>query len=344
LAVDFFAAAFLAVDFLAVDFFAAAFLAVPFLAVDFLAAAMCSVPPIGCRTTLTAVHDVDCRGVEPPRIAPSRPRYGPLCPHRPTIESTLPDLGPGTARWLTSDEGLAAVAQATASLDAGRDELALASSLRRDGLDAERATAVMGAATSRRRARDRWEDADRLLFTPSALEQASDPEVSAWRARRLAGEEVWDLCAGVGGDALAIAATGATVHAVDLDAGRLELLAHNAAVRQLDIPTQVADALQLGLPAGAVMHADPGRRRDGRRVRRLAHHLPGVGALLEVHASARSRVVVLSPAVDLADPDLPDDAELEFVQVGDDLLESVLWLGAARRGEGPRDRDPAALR
>jgi hypothetical protein len=245
----------------------------------------------------------------------------------------LPDLGPGTARWLTSDEGLAAVARATASLDAGRDELALASSLRRDGLDAERATAVMGAATSRRRARDRWEDADRLLFTPSALEQASDPEVSAWRARRLTGEEVWDLCAGAGGDALAIAATGATVHAVDLDAGRLELLAHNATVRQLDIPTQVADALQFDLPAGAVMHADPGRRRDGRRVRRLAHHLPAVGALLEVHASARSRVVVLSPAVDLADPDLPDDAELEFVQVGDDLLESVLWLGAARRGE-----------
>jgi hypothetical protein len=81
------------------------------------------------------------------------------------------------------------------------------------------------------------------------------------------------------------------------------------------------------------MHADPGRRRDGRRIRRLAHHLPGVGALLEVHLTARSRAVVLSPAVDLDDPDLPVDAELEFVQVVDDLLESVLWLGAARRGE-----------
>jgi hypothetical protein len=242
------------------------------------------------------------------------------------------ELTAATARWLTGDEGLAAVAATTAELDAGDEELTVASRIRRAGLDAARATAVVGAATARRRARARWPDADRLLFTPVALEQASDPEVSAWRARRLEDADVWDLCAGIGGDALALAAEGASVDAVDLDAARLELLVHNARVRGLEVRPHVGDALAVTLPADAAMHADPGRRREGRRVRRLADHLPGVGVLLGAHEAAPTRAVVLSPAVDLDDPDLPADAELEFVQVGDDLREAVVWLGAARRG------------
>jgi hypothetical protein len=247
--------------------------------------------------------------------------------------SSVHELTLDTALWLIGSEGRDAVAQVTAALDAGREELAVATGLRRDGLRADLATAVLGAAAARRRARARWADADELLFTPIALEQASDPVVSAWRADRLTTFDVWDLCAGVGGDALAIAATGAQVTAVDLDAARLELLGHNAQVRGLDIARHVGDALRVRPPAAAAIHADPGRRRDGRRVRRLADHLPGVGALLAAHPGAPTRAVALSPAVDLDDPELPGDAELEFLQVGDDLREAVLWLGAARRGD-----------
>jgi hypothetical protein len=228
----------------------------------------------------------------------------------------------------------------TAALDAAQDELAVATRLRTDGLSPDRATAVVGAAAARRRARPRWPDADRLLFTPTALEQASDPLVSAWRAGRLGEGQVHDLGAGIGGDALAIAAAGAAVTAVELDEGRLELLGHNARVRGLEVARRVGDALAVRLPPAATMHADPGRRRDGRRVRRLADHQPPVGALLARHASAPGRAVVLSPAVDLTDPDLPDDGELEFVQVGDELRESVLWLAALRRG---RSRATATL-
>jgi hypothetical protein len=245
-------------------------------------------------------------------------------------DGRVSELDHEVARWLTGSDGLATVTAVTAALDTAQDELAIASSLRQDGLDPARATAALGAAEARRRARARWPDADQLLFTPVGLEQASDPEVAAWRARRLAGSEVWDLCAGIGGDALAIASTGAPVTAVDLDPARLELLTHNASVRQLAIRTMVADALDVSLPDLAVMHADPGRRRGGRRVRRLADHLPSVAALLEVHGAAPTRAIVLSPGVDLDDRDLPGDAELEFVQVGDRLVEAVLWAGAAR--------------
>jgi hypothetical protein len=237
------------------------------------------------------------------------------------------ELTAATADWLCGDRGRELVATATAELDDGRDPLALGTRLREGGLDPEGATAVLGAATARRRARARWPDADRLLLTPIGLEQASDPEVAAWRAQRVATATVWDLGAGLGADALAMAAAGARVTAVDLDGGRLRLLRHNAEVLGLEVATLVADALEVDVPRGALLHADPGRRRDGRRVRRLGEHVPPVGRLLERHRDVRGAALVLSPAVDLDDPELPADAELEFVADEEGLRETVVWIG-----------------
>jgi precorrin-6B methylase 2 len=258
-----------------------------------------------------------------------------------------------TARWLTSPEGLAAVAGAVARLDAagahaqvegprraGRSArtdagLAVAAWARDRWPEHGRAAAVVAAAVARRGAQGSWPHADELLFTRTGLEQASDPVVSAWRAARLAAAaegagRTWDLCAGVGGDALAIArASGQAVHAVDRDASRLELLRHNARVLGVEVVTEEADALTVRTAPDDVVHADPGRRRaDGRRVRRLAEHLPPVGALLAAHAQTAGCAVVLSPGVDLDDPDLPADAELEFVAVDGQLVEAVAWSGA----------------
>ncbi|MEX1164705.1 MAG: hypothetical protein WEB03_14125 [Nitriliruptor sp.] len=234
-----------------------------------------------------------------------------------------------------SETGLAHLASVTADLDGGADTLAVGSRLRTSGIDPHRAAALVGAAVTRRRARDRWPDADRLVFTRAGLEQASDPAVSRWRARRLAdAPHLEDRAAGCGGDSLALAAAGASVTAIDADEGRLILLRHNAVARGLTVDTVVADALVHPPPATGPVHADPGRRVDGRRVRRLSEHRPSVPALLDHLASVREGpgvAVVLGPGVDLADPDLPADAELEFVQVGWQLVEAVVWTGALRQ-------------
>lgn len=241
------------------------------------------------------------------------------------------ELDVSTARWLVSEPGLAAVAAATTARDHDEDPLRILERRRADGLTRQRAAAVLAAAEARRRARDRWPDADALLFTREALEQASDPVVSRWRARRFAATEVLDLCAGIGGDALALAAAGARVTAVDLDEARLVLLAHNAAVRGLEVRTRVADALAVRSGPDRWVHADPARRRGERRVRALRDHRPPVGELVARHGTAAGLGIVLSPAVDLADPDLPD-GEVEFIQLDADLVEAVTWLGGARDG------------
>jgi hypothetical protein len=248
------------------------------------------------------------------------------------VEIDLP-----SASWLVGDEGLAHVAEVVGELAAGGDPLRSGTRLRRAGIDADRSAAVIAAALARLRARGRWPDADRLLFTREGLEQASDPAVSAWRARRFAGVgPLEDRAAGCGGDTLALAAAAGHVTAIDLDAARLTLLRHNAAVRGLEVTTLVADALTHPGPVRGPVHTDPGRRIDGRRVRRLADHLPSVPGLLRHLDQVAGRdgvAVVLGPGVDLDDPDLPAEAELEFVQVGPDLVEAVLWTGALRRSE-----------
>ena len=249
------------------------------------------------------------------------------------------ELDVGTARWLVSTAGLAAVAAATAQLDDGADELEVATDLAGRTSHPERRAAALGAAVARRRARTRWPLADGLLFTRAALEQASDPSLSAHRATRLiatldgtptATGTVVDLCAGVGGDAITLAGEaagrGASVLAVDDDPARLVLLAHNAEVAGADLTTQHADALTIALPPDAILHADPSRRRDGRRVRRLADHLPSVPARLAAHATSGAWGLAVSPGVALDDPDLPDDIEVEYVQLGDRLVEATVWL------------------
>lgn len=241
-------------------------------------------------------------------------------------------LGLDAARWLTRPEGLAAVARATQALDADGDLLAIGARLRGEGLSPAQAAAATGAAEGRRRARATWPEADRLLFAPAALEQASHPAVSAWRARRFAGADwVVDACCGLGGDALALAASGSRVAAVDRDPARLVLLAHNAEALDRPVEALCADALTLPVRRDAPVHVDPSRRVAGRRSRRLADYRPAVPDLLETVGTRPSgAAVVLSPGLDWKDPDLPADAEIEFVQLDGQLLEAVAWLGPLR--------------
>lgn len=243
------------------------------------------------------------------------------------------DLPMAAVRWLVTPDGLAAVAATTEHLAEGADAIEVGTRLRSNGLDPSRAAAVAEVAHARLRARDRWPDADALLFTRTALEQASDPDVSAWRARRYAGAvAITDLCAGIGGDALALAAAGgATVAAIDVDPSRLLLLRHNAQVRGCDLRPVLADATRPITGRGPV-HADPSRRRGERRARHLGEYGPPVDRLLDAIGS-RPAGVVVSPGVALDDPVLPP-GEIEFVQVGTQLVEAVVWTGDLAAGSG----------
>lgn len=227
-------------------------------------------------------------------------------------------LDPDVTRWLVEDATRGLRDEVAARLSAGDDPLAVGTWVRSREPSPDRASTLTAVAVASRSA---WEDGQPVgtLWTPAAAEQASRPEVAAWRASRLAGRRVVDVTAGCGGDALALADVATSVLAVERDAARVPLLSHNLAGRAAVVRGDATRPAWRGVDA---WFADPGRRDGGRRLRRLAELHPGVPDLLAVAPAAG---VVLPPALHLDDPDLPSDAELEFVQHDGRLVEATLW-------------------
>lgn len=238
------------------------------------------------------------------------------------------------ARWLVTAEALDHVRAAERQLATTGDRLVTAAALRDAGLAAERARAVLDAAIVWSHARAVLDDrvvGPLPLASRSAWEQASDPRVAAWRARRFADEPVVvDLCAGIGVDTGSLAAH-APVVAVERHEARAILLRHNCRSTPNPVVVVRADARRPPTRGDVAVLADPSRRSGRRRARALREYGPPVPALLRATAAARGRAIVVSPAVSLADPDLPPGGEVEFVQVGSRLVEATVWTGQLAR-------------
>lgn len=168
--------------------------------------------------------------------------------------------------WLAGPLGSAALALA-ADLPAG---LAGVTELRRrqPDLTAGQASAVMTQADLRIRARHRYGIEGPWLLTRDGLEQASRPEVSRWRASRLARagvQRVIDATAGLGFDSLAFRDAGLEVTAIEKDPDTAVFLAHNVPgiTVIVDDCTEVLGQLDT---RDAVVFVDPARRDHRRSV------------------------------------------------------------------------------
>jgi SAM-dependent methyltransferase len=224
--------------------------------------------------------------------------------------------------------------------------MTMLSRARRDPLWVDRAEVVAAAATQARlrtRATVRFPGPTRW-WTPDGLEQATRPVVAARHARRFvrAGVQVVaDLGCGVGSDALAIAAAGPQVLAVDIDPDALWALSATAADLGLDVTATSGDVRTTRgpwndpIPApGLGCFVDPARRSGGSRslppeswsppwswVRSLAHRVPATGAKV-------------APGIDHGA--LPAGTQTEWTSVGGDLVEAGVWWGPLREGAAAR--------
>jgi SAM-dependent methyltransferase len=263
-----------------------------------------------------------------------------------------------TFHSLLSGQGRSAIAEAAALSPTDSNFLACFETLRKHHPPAL-AKAAIETALLRLKARDKFAAADRMYFTREALEQATSEPVARHRAERFAGfGRVADLCCGIGGDALALAAAGLTVDAVDSDPLRVLMVEANAvALGVADrVRCHVGDALTVPLPEAKAAFADPSRRADGRRYLDPEDYTPPLSALRARFAADFPLAVKIAPGV--AQADLRDTAaEVEFVSLAGELKECVLWFGplrtAARRAtvlpsgdtlfaEAPRDPRPHA--
>ncbi len=229
---------------------------------------------------------------------------------------TLDDLD-----WLASDEGEAAC-RAMASDEPADTPAAIERWRKR--LPAERVTAASAMVALRRAAADKFTRADAMLLDRVALEQATDEVVASWKARRFAGcGSVADLCCGIGGDAIALAAQAETV-VLDRSAVRVRMAEHNARVYGRQVEGRFGD-VALTWPDAAAFHIDPDRRDDGGRTHQLESSSPPLETLHEIIAHYQHGAVKLSPGADF--DNLGFEAEIEVISHGGVCRQAVAWTG-----------------
>jgi hypothetical protein len=219
---------------------------------------------------------------------------------------------------------------------AHRTDLALAVSLRRE-YPASLVAAAMTQQELRVAARAKFGRAMRMLFTRDGYAQSSSEMIARHRAARFAGvRRAADLCCGIGGDLIALAARAEHVLAVDGDEVHARLALHNAGVYEVAdaVRACVADVRDVSLTGIDAVFVDPARRAGTHRFRAgtseppldwclsLPDRAPGAAG------AARVPAVCVKAAPGLPAELIPAGWEAEFIADGRDLKEAVLWSPA----------------
>jgi hypothetical protein len=238
--------------------------------------------------------------------------------------------------------------------DVGPDRaLELAGSLR-ERYPSELVAAALTQQALRVAARAKFSRADAMLFTRPGLEQASSEVTAAHSAARYPqASVVADLCCGIGGNLTALG-RGRRVLAVDRDPVSLEFARHNAGVYGAagGLAAVCADVTGLALTGVHGVFIDPARRAGGRRLA-AGRSEPPLGWCLGLAGVVAAVGIKAAPG--LPRELVPPGWEAEFVAVGRELKEALLWspaLATARTratilpaGDtltappGPRDHD-----
>lgn len=182
----------------------------------------------------------------------------------------------------------------------------------------------------RESARGKFSLAGQMLFTRDGLEQASSQLTAARAASRYQpGWLVADLCCGIGGNLIALAAPGPgevarRVLAVDSDPVSLAFARHNASVHGASggVAAVRADVRELALGGVDGVFIDPARRAGGRRLAAGQSQPPLRWCLALADQVA---AVGIKAAPGLPRELVPAGWEAEFVAVGRDLKEALLW-------------------
>jgi SAM-dependent methyltransferase len=215
------------------------------------------------------------------------------------------------------------------------DVLHTVSDLRRAGHPPARVAAVLSQAKLRGKAVTKFGDfASRMLFTQAGLEQATRLRAAALHAGRFQSAgigTVADLGCGIGGDAMAMAALGLDVTAVDSDEITAAIAAYNLAPFQnAQVLNAAAESVDLASVGG--VYLDPARRTAGHtntaRITDPDDYSPSLTFAFET-SKRMPTGIKLGPGLDREL--IPTDVEAQWVSVDGHVVELGLWSGTLAR-------------
>jgi SAM-dependent methyltransferase len=193
------------------------------------------------------------------------------------------------------------------------------------------AKAALETVLLRQKAKKKFQRADEMFFTAEALEQSSGEGIARYRAKRFVGfERVGDFCCGIGGDTLALAQQGQVI-AIDRDPLRIAMATANTEVHGLDqrIRFLCDDLLQMDLPSVDGVFFDPHRRADQKRHIAIREYEPSLALIRQRLPRDLPMGVKVAPGVSWNELN-ELEAEIEFLSVGGELKDCVLWFNTFR--------------
>jgi len=192
--------------------------------------------------------------------------------------------------------------------------------------DADVVAAAVELTLARRAARTKFPDLSGSLWADRVgLEMASSPAAAAWKAARFVrllgrASHVYDLCCGIGADAMGLARAGLNVSAADICDVRAWMCAKNARCE-----TRVTDVTDMELEPGVAVHIDPQRRSGvARRTPRLEDLEPSLEFARSFMEQKRPCCVKLFPGVRF---DQLPAGEVELLSERSRLRQALLWTG-----------------
>jgi hypothetical protein len=214
-----------------------------------------------------------------------------------------------------------------AAMETGPDRVFALSESLREEFPAELVAAALTQQALRVAGRVKFSLADRMLFTRAGLEQASSELTARHAAGRFAeAAVVADLCCGIGGNLMALASArpGAVSLGVDSDLASLEFARHNVSVCAPGTRVRLlcADVRTVELSGMDAVFIDPARR-DGRGRLPAGRYLPELDWCLSLVETVPKVGIKAAPG--LAREAVPAGWETEFVAIGRDLKEALLW-------------------
>jgi hypothetical protein len=194
---------------------------------------------------------------------------------------------------------------------------------------AARVSAAIRLLQARTKAALKFERGLQMWVEPTAIEQATSEPVARHKASRFVCSLVVDLCSGIGGDALALAAR-SDVLAVDLEEAMCRRLHYNAKVYNVTdrILAVRARVETFAIPSGAWLHLDPDRRARGReRARALEDYAPGPAFWKTAMRQIAAGAIKLGPASDYAQHFSGPEYEVELISLRGECKEATVWFG-----------------
>ena len=212
-------------------------------------------------------------------------------------------------------------------------ELGLQSRLRRQFPDAL-VRAAISLCELRRKAVNKFARAASMWFDRRGLEQSTAELVARHKAKRF-DDAVWDLCSGIGSDAIAMADRCAVI-AVDLNPAAGLRTRWNAEVYGVAerVETRCADVLKVDSISGWV-HIDPDRRAGSEgKASRIEDYVPGLPELLDLTSRCRGGAIKVGPASNFGGK-FPD-TEIELISLAGECKEATVWFGELAGSESFR--------